>query len=316
MPDFPTPQDLAARTTRAVDAATGAGRELGLDVTEPVVLHDSFSVVVHLAPAPVVARVPTVLPAAENLAELEERQREELAVVDWLAARGHPVVVPSPLAPLEPVRRDGFSMTFWEHVRKSEDAEPDYARNAALIADLHGALRDYPRELPFLAALEPKLPEAADHLREHPAVLERAGLDPADLERAERQWAVLEPLVASREGFEAAFPGIPIQPVHGDAPAYNIIDTVDGKLCSDFEVITLGPVEWDLALIGPDGEARYNARAEDLGLRPLDEQVLRVVEFAGLLRGIACLALTPQLPVLAEGLKPVIEIWRATPLPV
>ena len=51
-----------ARTARAVGAAAAAGRQLGLEVREPRVLYDVFSVVVHLAPSPVVVRVPTVLP--------------------------------------------------------------------------------------------------------------------------------------------------------------------------------------------------------------------------------------------------------------
>ncbi|MGI9002443.1 MAG: hypothetical protein ACR2GH_12350 [Pseudonocardia sp.] len=38
------------------------------------------------------------------------------------------------------------------------------------------------------------------------------------------------------------------------------------------------------------------------------------MEFARMLQAIACLALIPQLPMLAEGLRPAIEQWRATPL--
>ena len=57
-----TSDDLAARTDRAVAAAVDAGRGLGLVVTDPRVLYDMFSVVVHLWPAPVVVRVPTVVP--------------------------------------------------------------------------------------------------------------------------------------------------------------------------------------------------------------------------------------------------------------
>ena len=57
-----TPDEIAARTSRAVAAATAAARDLGLAVDDPRVLYDVFSVVVHLAPEPVVVRVPTVLP--------------------------------------------------------------------------------------------------------------------------------------------------------------------------------------------------------------------------------------------------------------
>jgi hypothetical protein len=57
-----TSPDLAARTDRAVAAAADAGRDLGLTGTEPRVLYDVFSVVVHLSSAPMMVRVPTVLP--------------------------------------------------------------------------------------------------------------------------------------------------------------------------------------------------------------------------------------------------------------
>ncbi|MGH3889467.1 MAG: aminoglycoside phosphotransferase family protein, partial [Pseudonocardiaceae bacterium] len=56
-----TSDELAARTDRAA-AAAATGRDLGLTVTDPRVLYDLFSVIVHLSPAPVVVRVPTVLP--------------------------------------------------------------------------------------------------------------------------------------------------------------------------------------------------------------------------------------------------------------
>jgi hypothetical protein len=45
------------RRERAVAAAVAAGRALGLTVSEAQVLYDVFSVIVHLCPAPVVARV-------------------------------------------------------------------------------------------------------------------------------------------------------------------------------------------------------------------------------------------------------------------
>lgn len=96
-----TAAEIDARTKRAVVAATAAGRELGLTVTEPRVLYDVFSVVVHLAPAPVAVRVPTVLPRTIAAAPDTQtaQQRIELAVAGWFADRGHPVVPPTPLVP-------------------------------------------------------------------------------------------------------------------------------------------------------------------------------------------------------------------------
>ncbi|MGP4110634.1 phosphotransferase family protein [Streptomyces sp. 4N509B] len=309
MHGFMTPDQLGDRTSRAVDAAVAAGRGLGLTVTDAAVLHDVFSVVVHLAPSPVVVRVPVVLPSYADADTQAARQRVELDVVGWLAERGVPVVPPSPLVPPEPVRRSGFSMTFWQFVEQDAGAEPDYVRNAGLVAELHAALRDYPGELPFLSAAEPRF--VTDGL----AVLDARPdlLEPADLDRARREWEVLEPLVSSRAGFDAAFPGLELQPVHGDAPAVNIVATPGGPLYSDFELVTLGPVEWDLASLGPACEAAYDDAARRLGLRPLDARVLRLVNAVGMLRAVACLALAPRLPLLVDALKPAVEHWRTTP---
>jgi hypothetical protein len=55
----PTGTERGRLTRRAMAAATDLAREHGLRVDDPVLLHDLFSVRVHLRPAPVVARVPT-----------------------------------------------------------------------------------------------------------------------------------------------------------------------------------------------------------------------------------------------------------------
>ena len=281
---------------------------LGLTITEPRVLYDVFSVIVHLAPAPVIVRVPTVLPRTTTLDTQLRDQRRELAVAGWLAARGHPVVPPSPLVPAEPVRLDGFSMTFWQFVEQVDQAEVSTERAAEIAASMHAELRDYPGELALMGALDPMIPDALAQLADRPDLL-----DPADLDRALREWDVLGPLFASEAAFTDAFPRATVQPIHGDAPGYNLIVTPDGELCSDFELVTRGPVEWDLGYTGPDGAAAYNVAAERLGLRPLDDGVLSALEALRMLQVVACLPLTPELPVLAEGLKPMIETWRTTP---
>ncbi|WP_194815972.1 phosphotransferase [Nocardia sp. XZ_19_385] len=292
-----------------MDAAVGAGRELGLTVSDATVLHDVFSVVVHLAPAPVVVRVPTILPHCESLDALAHRQRAELDVTRWLAARGTPEIPPSPLVPPEPVQRDGFSMTFWQFVAEDRDQEPDYVANSESVADLHAALRDYPGHLSFLSAADPQfVTEGLTLLEKHPDLV-----DPADLDRAQREWRQLEPLVRSRAAFEDAFPGIDLQPIHGDSPTANIFSGMDGDLYSDFELITLGPIEWDLAALGPDHEAAYDRGAKRNGTRPLNEEVLRFVNAVGMLRIIATLTLAPQLPVLVDYLTPALDLWRAMP---
>jgi hypothetical protein len=86
-----------------------------------------------------------------------------------------------------------------------------------------------------------------------------------------------------------------------------------GGAILDFELATFGPVEWDLASFGPDCEAACDYAAQSLGLRQLDERVPRVVNDVGMSRTVAYLAVAPQLPMLAEALKPSIEQWRTMP---
>ncbi|GAB3458213.1 hypothetical protein GCM10027570_41600 [Streptomonospora sediminis] len=309
MTTFLTPQQRTARTAAAVEAAVAAGRGLGLNAAEPAVLHDLFSVVVHLAPSPVVARIPTVLPRPDDLAAIARRQQDELDVTRWLAGQGIAVIAPSPLVPREPVQCGGFSMTFWPFVEEDRDGEPDYVANAESVADLHAALRAYPGRLEFLSAADPGfIADGLARLDRNPDLIGAAELD-----RARRQWQLLEPLVRSRSAFEARFPGVGLQPIHGDSPPANIFRAVDGDLYSDFELVTLGPVEWDLAALGPEHEAAYNRGARRNGTRPLDEEVLGFVNALGMLRVIATLTLVPQLPELMEYLKPAVDHWQTTP---
>ena len=92
-----------------------------------------------------------------------------------------------------------------------------------------------------------------------------------------------------------------------------MIATPDGELWSDFELVTLGAVESDLAMVGHAGVAAYNAAASSLGLRRVTEGVLRVTEAAGRLAMVAALAMAPDLPMLVDGLRPMIDQWRETP---
>ncbi len=302
-------QEVPPRTRRAVAAATAAGRERGLFVDRPAVLHDMFSVIVHLAPAPVVARVPVVLPPGLDTDMLCARQVRELSMVGWLGDNGHPVVRPSPLVPRLPVQRSGFSITFWELVDVAPPRMADLAADAALVARLHRLMREYPNDLPFLSTAALTIHSSLHFLEEHTGLL-----PPEDLERARREWDLLGPILASPDAFAAAIPGTHFRPIHGDAPYDNILRTADGPRYADFEDVCLGPVEWDMALAGPDAVAAYNAAAGPAGLPPLDPAVLRVMEAARMLQIVAGFALVPQLPILARVLAPLRERWRAIPV--
>lgn len=309
MAEHLTHTQRAQRTTRARDAAAAAARELGLTVTEPVLLHDLFSVVVHLAPAPVVARIPTVLPPGTSTHDLATRQQHELDVTGWLHEQAVPVIAPSPLAPRGPLQHDGFSLTLWQYVPEDHDTEPDHAANAAHTPALHRALRDYPGDLPFLSAADPRsMTDGLARLEHHPDLIA-----PDDLERAHREWQLLKPLVSSRATFEKTFPTAELQPVHGDCPPANIFAGTHGPLYSDFELVCLGPIEWDLAGLPDELEQAYDHSAHTQGMRELDRDVLAFVNAVAKLRIIATLALIPQLPELEDYLTPSVQQWKQSP---
>ena len=128
MPDAVlTPEEVAARTQVATEAAFNAATDLGLRVEETRVLHDAFSLVVHLDPSPVVARIPLVLPPGTTPEQQTLRQRRELDVADWLVREGVPATRPSRLVPLEPVIK--------EYIDRF-NARPAVARMRAADAEL------------------------------------------------------------------------------------------------------------------------------------------------------------------------------------
>jgi hypothetical protein len=303
-----TAEQLADRTRRATEAAVAAASEMGLGVQRAAVLHDVFSVVVHLAPEPVVARIPVVLTAGTAPDEQSARQQRELDAVAWLDEQGVPVVPPSPRMPRAPVRRDGFSMTFWELADVADDHEPYRGVDIAFSAELHAGLAGYPNPLPFLAPFNHGLPEMLRALEEVEM------LQPAEIDRARNEYGTLRSVLSDRVAFEAAFPGVSTQAIQGDGPSHNVIRTKTGIVFSDFEDVTTGPVEWDLTLMGPEATADYNVAATERGLRATDPDIQRVMDSARRLQFVACLSLIPQLPLLADGLTEPLTDWRATPL--
>ncbi|GAB3811995.1 phosphotransferase [Kribbella italica] len=298
------------RTDQAVAAAAAAGRELGLRVTDPTVLYDVFSVVVHLKPSPVVARVPKVLPASLlEPAAAGARQQRELELAQWVSDRDQLVVRPSPLVPLRSVQRDGLSMSFWEYVEHDRSAEPDYVQGLVRAAELHQLLEDYPGDLPWLAPVTNVVPEGLEQLSADTRLFSAA-----DVDRVRREWDAVAPVLTTREGWERAFPDSHVQPLHGDAPYYNIIPTADGVLWSDFEDCCFGPLEWDLASVGPEFSKVYNDAAAELGRPQLDEKAVAAMDLARAFQLIVCLPLLPQMPDgMAETLEPFVEAWRAMP---
>jgi Phosphotransferase enzyme family len=212
----------ATRAAAAVKVAAG----LGVRCAEPRVLADGANVIVHLSPAPVVAKVAasTTAVRADDAAWL----RRELDVSGFLAGRGAPVATPSPEIPATVYHGDGQLMSFWRYLRPAGDALPGEDTIGSMLHDLHAELRSYPGPLPVLAPLA-----------DIPAFLARP--------QATLTAAQAAALAAAYARLTAELDPDPAQPLHGDAGAGNLMATEGGWVWHDFEDTCSGPLAWDLA---------------------------------------------------------------------
>lgn len=220
----------------ALAAALAVARRHGIRATEPRVLRDFSNLLVHLAPAPVVARVATV--TAQVRADVAANLARDLAIATYLTATGVPAVPPSAELPSGPHIHHGHVITFWRYVEHDPDHAYSPAAFATHLADLHRALRDYPGDdLPTLPPTD--VPGAL-------AVL--AGSDlltDADRTALRAEFDRVNAAIANSDR--------PTQPLHGDAHPGNLLHTPNGPLWNDFEDAWRGPIEWDLACVARSG---------------------------------------------------------------
>jgi aminoglycoside phosphotransferase (APT) family kinase protein len=284
-----------ARADRAVAAAVAVASAHGLRPGEPVVLASAYAVRVHLAPAPVVARVPTLTAWVRK--PIEPWLARELAVVTYLASRGAPVVPPSAELPPGPHVHDGLAMTFWQYVETIPGRTATPAETGRMLGELHAVLRDYPGELPLLAPPRNDIPaclELLDRARDH-----AGALAPGDLDMLHAAWDRLGPRLHALAG--------PLQPVHGDAHAGNVLATPQGLLWNDFEDISLGPVAWDLTSLAMTGEDALSAYPD-----APDTAVMELCNDARMLQ-VACwlAALPPVFDGQEKYIENMLDYWRA-----
>lgn len=213
-----------------VEAAVGVARRHGVDVREPALLRSTNNLVVHLAPAPVVAKVGRLAddPGEAVLAH-------ELAVGTHLARLGAPVAEPSPELPAIVHRVGDLVMTFWRYYEERNSEGIPCERLGAALREVHRCLASYPGPL---ADFRVGGAEAHDLLG--PGVSRR--LKERDREFLLAEQARIEAALA-RAQFES-------QPIHGGPHRYNWIDTGDQALLVDLETVCLGPRELDVAYLG------------------------------------------------------------------
>lgn len=206
---------------KALAAAQAVAREHGVACEEAVRIAGGSNVLVHLKPAPVVARVMTGTAILHD--DLEQWLAREVAVGAFLAETGL-VVAPSDLLPPGPHERDGLWMTMWRYVPHDAQA-PQPSELGRSLRELHAALAGYPGELAPLSGIRDWLARLLGELR--------------DADRLRSELDALTPTV-----FESS---LPAQPIHGDASTSNVLHTAGGLVWNDLEDVCVGPVAWDIA---------------------------------------------------------------------
>lgn len=243
----------AALERRAVAAASAIAAVYGIDSGEAVVIHSGSNVLVHLRPAPVVARVMTGTVALHD--DPQKWLEREIAVLEFLAPSGLAVAPSRSVAP-GPHRRDDLWMTFTEWVAEVEPApgrrsgvDVGEARGfGRMLRQLHDQLQSFDGDLAGPRELREDIERLLNQLRPTNAQ-ERDAI--ASL------GARLNALTATV--FES---GLPTQPLHGDVSLRNLLRTPRRAVWNDFEDTFRGPVHWDVAsavgslrLHGADGRS-------------------------------------------------------------
>jgi len=262
----------AHRRARCVAAAVAVARAHGLRVTDPVVIAEGSRVLVHLRPAPVVARVAASTPGVHT--DVGTWLEREVAVATFLARRGVRVVPPTDLGPPGPHRWGPLTVTLWAWVDGAPGATIDGASAGRALAELHEALAPYPGELPFL---DPALDAVARLID----AVERAGaVAPGDADRVRLEHGDIARAIHAADR---------VQPLHGDAWAGNLVVSQGELFWTDFEDVCIGPIAWDIACLRMDGptdggfEMAARAGISDADLGPfLRARELQTVAWASM----------------------------------
>lgn len=215
----------------------------GVICTDPVVLQDGSNVLVHLRPAPVVARI--AARTALVRPSVVDHFGRDLAVSAFLDSRGVPVVTPSAELPAGPHVADGFVLSFSTYVPHDPDVELTRPEVLKMLPELHAELRLYEGDLPARGPL--------DDVENTLAHLESIGVPE------------LQPFRERHEELLALWDAHynDVQPLHGDPHYGNVLMTSSGPVWNDFEDTWRGPVAWDLA-------CSAGARGQEAAQRAVD----------------------------------------------
>jgi phosphotransferase family enzyme len=225
----------------ALAAAQAVAREHGVACDEAVLIAAGSNVLVHLKPAPVVARVMTGTAVLHD--DAEQWLAREVAVAAFAAERTDSVVAPSDILPPGPHERDGLWMTLWKFVAHDAQAPPpDPGELGRSLRGLHVVLADFPGDLAPLSEIGDWLGGLLAQLRPSPS-----------LTRHDLDWLRFELDALTPAVFESS---LPAQALHGDASTSNLLRTESGLVWNDLEDVCAGPVAWDICGLVTSATAR------------------------------------------------------------
>ena len=224
-------------------------RAHGVACDEAVLIAGGSNVLVHLKPAPVVARVMTGTAVLHD--DVEQWLAREVAVAAFLAERTDLVVSPTDILPPGPHQQDGLWMTLWSFVAHDAQAPPPPPRELGRsLRELHAALAGFPGDLAPLSEIRDWLAQLLAELRPSPS-----------LTRQDIDWLHLKLDALTPTVFESS---LPAQALHGDASMSNLLRTESGLVWNDFEDVCAGPVAWDVGGLVASARGRgHSATAMD-----------------------------------------------------
>jgi aminoglycoside phosphotransferase (APT) family kinase protein len=216
----------SSEVQRAVEAARATASELGLQVHDAVVVHNSNRIAVRLVPCDVLARV---APPAWEMAVAEL----EVEVARRLAECGSPVAELEPRVEPRVYAHGGFSVTLWTYYEPVPSPDLSSADYAEALVRLHTGLRQ----------IDVRAPHFTDRVADAQRLVadreQTPGLLGADRELLSNTLSRLSASISGRGSGE--------QLLHGEPHPGNLLRTGKGPLFIDFETCCTGPVEFDIA---------------------------------------------------------------------
>lgn len=222
-----------SQVQRAVEAARSIARELGFQVDDAAVIHNSDRIAVRLVPCDILARI---APQAA-----EENLQFEAEVAHRLAATDSPVGALAPHAEPRTYVRDTFALTLWTYYEPAGEIAPnDYANT---LLRIHAGLRQIDLNAPHISVRIAGWAEEVDKRELTPA------LPDADRELLRDTFKHVRNEMMRWESGE--------QLLHGEPHPGNLLNTSKGPLFIDLQTCQRGPVEYDIAFIPEEAALLY-----------------------------------------------------------